>query len=675
NQYHGTFYTGYSNPDWQSYNIDADQVARGVTGGGGLEPRDTNRLAGYRDFNFGAGGYLMKDKLWWYGSARKVQIDARYTNFPVKPQTTILDNYTAKFTYNLTQNNKLIVFGVPNRKRQPQRFDSYLIGSAVAINTSQDSLWNQDFWAWVYKGEINSVLTDSTFVELRAGEYGYWWRNYRYAETPRIEDTGTNIIIGGNRNWKRDRARHQVIGSFSYFKSGWGGDHNFKVGGEIFDEWVADTYIDGYPGDFVSNTVNGVPTNVYLIGRGKSVNGLWTYSGYAQDNWRVNDRVTMNLGVRFDRYRGYLPAQTHDANRFFDAQSFDAVDNILSWNLIVPRLGLSWDIAGDGKTNLKLNYAQYSWNPGADFFFNVNPNSSRWDRQYSWTDKNGNGYWDPGEEGALRQARGGRGVESIDPDLKDTFTREVAGWFERELVANVGARTGFVWRGERQNYQRVNLSQPSDGFNVPITVKDPGPDGRVGTADDAGTITMYNLDPQYVGLPAANRQINAPNGGTDFYTWEFAVNKRSSNRWSLSASYASTWSNAQSDSLLGNAVRNSNYAWTPNDFINTDNGRFKFRTEQIKLYGTWQAPFDLRVTPQLRYQGGQGFGRTFVAATNYGSVRVLAEPTGTRKQDAVRVVDMKVEKVFAHAQGTRFSVFLDVFNLANTNPAQAISWS
>ena len=46
---------------------------------------------------------------------------------------------------------------------------------------------------------------------------------------PRFEDTGNNIITGGNRDWNRDRRRNQVLGTLSYFKDGWGGDHNFKV--------------------------------------------------------------------------------------------------------------------------------------------------------------------------------------------------------------------------------------------------------------------------------------------------------------------------------------------------------------------------------------------------------------------------------------------------------------
>lgn len=68
NQFRATYFGGYSHESWQSTNIAADQIARGLIGGGGLAPQDVNRLSAYQDTNVGLGGYLAKDRLWWYGS-------------------------------------------------------------------------------------------------------------------------------------------------------------------------------------------------------------------------------------------------------------------------------------------------------------------------------------------------------------------------------------------------------------------------------------------------------------------------------------------------------------------------------------------------------------------------------------------------------------------------------
>lgn len=677
NQYHGTVYLDYEHEKWQSYNIDAEQVQRGARGGGGLRPEDVNRLYRYHDVNGDVGGFVRKDRLWWYLSLRDQDVSARYTNFPVKPHRTRLSNYSWKATYNLSQNNKLIAYSQYGRKHQPTRLDAFLIGSTTAYQTTEESTWEQLYWGWVWKSEWNAVINDATFFEIRAGQFGYDWPNKPNGSSPRFEDTGNNNVFGGNRDWQRDRRRNQVLGSLSYFKDGLAGSHNFKLGGEIFDETTVDMWKDGYPGNVVHRLNNGVPTDVYLIEPGTAKVGLWTYSGFAADTWRVNNRLTFNLGLRVDKYIGYLPAQEHPVSRWNPvAVSFEAVDDVINWTLVSPRLGATYDLGGNGKTVVKVNYGQYWWNPGADFMFNVNPNAQGgWNKRYTWTDPNRNGVYDPGEEGRLVSTTGGVATESIDPNLEDTFTREIAAWFERELIPDFGVRTGFIWRGQRQRYQRVNAALPPSAFTVPISIPDPGPDGRVGTADDRRPISGFNVAPQFVEVRPNNVTMNIPGADSDFYTWEITGTKRMSHRWTMLASFASTWIREESNGYFGQNVRQYNLSFTPNDLINTDGGRHRFTMWQAKLHGTWQAPFDVKLTPILRHQSGQAWGRTFQYAFNYGTQRVLAEPLGTHRQDNITLLDLRIEKVFRlGTAGSSLAPFVDIFNTFNANPEQNINW-
>jgi hypothetical protein len=76
----------------------------------------------------------------------------------------------------------------------------------------------------------------------------------------------------------------------------------------------------------------------------------------------------------------------------------------------------------------------------------------------------------------------------------------------------------------------------------------------------------------------------------------------------------------------------------------------------------------------LRHQSGQPFGRTLSARLNYGEVRVLAEPVGSRRQDHITVLDLKVERDVLVRRRGRVTAYLEVFNALNANPAEQISW-
>src|SRR5206468_3903168 len=144
------------------------------------------------------------------------------------------------------------------------------------------------------------------------------------------------------------------------------------------------------------------------------------------DVWRVNTRLTMTLGLVYDRYQSYLPAQTGPPVGPFNATqvNFAAVDNLITWNTLAPRAGLTYDLTGNGKTVLKANYASYWWNPGTTSIDSlVNPNSPDWYRRYKWVDTNGDKVWQPGEQTTLNSSSGGVGSTQLDPNLHDRRSR------------------------------------------------------------------------------------------------------------------------------------------------------------------------------------------------------------------------------------------------------------
>ncbi len=125
----------------------------------------------------------------------------------------------------------------------------------------------------------------------------------------------------------------------------------------------------------------------------------------------------------------------------------------------------------------------------------------------------------------------------------------------------------------------------------------------------------------------------------------------------MSGSFSYRWNMDNSASYFGNSVcARCRTCATPNDLINTDGGRYNFTTWAFKINGSYEAKYGIRITPSIRNQAGQPYGRTISAAAangiNYGTARILAEPIDTHRQDMITVLDVRVEKSFKLAGRT-----------------------
>jgi outer membrane receptor protein involved in Fe transport len=675
NIYHGSFYGDKESEGWQSYNIDAKQIAAGVTGGGGLQPRDTNRLTSYNDLNADIGGYFKRDKAWWYVSGRALDTSVRYTNYPVQPHVTELRNFTAKATYQLSSANRFVGYYQPSSKVQPTRLDRQLLNATTAIHLSTDDSFRQDYHPLLWKAEWNSVVSPSTFFEMRTGQFGYDWPDTPSGSAPSYEDLNTNIVAGRARARDLKIQRTQILGSLSHLVNDKLGSHSLKGGWEWFRETMTPSRFAGSYNDVLHILRSGAPSEVMLFEPSKSQNGLYTLGLYLQDTWKVTNRLSFNLGVRYDHYRNFLPEQEHDVFSYTTENIvFPAVDNLMTWNVTAPRIGVSYALTEDGKTVIKANAGRYWWNPGAQLSLDNNANPEVWFRRYVWNDLNGDRIYEKGEEGRLNSSAGGVATQVLDRNLKDTYTDELAAWFEREMLPNFGVRTGVVWRGERQLAQSYNINRPFSAYSVPVPVVDPGPDGITGNADDGRSYTLYNLTPEALALPVVNTYTNVP-GTSNYYTWEITGSKRMSSRWSALLSFTKTWSAAQNNTFFGTSFRQDMLAISPNDLINTEpDGQVKYTDWSLKLHGTYEAPFGIKISPMLRHQAGANFGRTFTAVLNGGTFRIPAEPLDAHRQDNVNVLDFRAEKI-VKLSTISLAPFLDIYNALNSNANQNIIWA
>jgi hypothetical protein len=685
NRYAGSLHAGYENRHWQSANMDSDQVAR-VAAGGGLSASQVNQVWKYRDLNVDAGGFVRRDRLWWYSSIRGQEIATRLVNFPVEPHRTQLTNYSGKVTARAAPGHTLVGYGQRGLNVQPYSLDPFGppgsgLNAATAINEGVDSTAHQRNVSRVWKGEWDAVVGDRLLFDVRVGQFGWDQELAPRSRTPRFEDIGTLLVSGGNRDWRSGARRNQLFGTVSYLAGGRTGSHHLKGGVEAIRFLARETWVSAAPGNVLHVLTAGTPSSVLLFATPSHAEaGLWTYSAYASDSWRLKNRLTLTLGVRFDRYRVFLPAQEHPAGSP-DAEQFAAQPNLIDWNTFGPRVAGVYDVTGAGTTLAKFSYSRYHTAPNAATGFNSNPNAAVWWTQHTWSDANGSGVWEPGEEALpVLGRRGGTAVESIDPLMRLPVLDEAGAWVERELPARIGVRTGVIWRRERSQFARQNLTRPFDAFTVPVQIRDPGPDGTAGTADDGAAFTAYDLHPDFFNRQAANVLANVADFARNTYwTWEIAATRRAQGRWSLGAGFSHTWNRDHASAYAGQAVRSNPYPFTPNDLINAgDGGAHEFTTWTAKAHGTYDAPWDLHITPVLRHQSGQPFGRTFTTSRGqllYSTVTVLAEPVGSQRLDNITLLDVRVEKRMRLAGGRRLAAFIDVFNTLNANPEQNLIWS
>ena len=496
--YHGSVYADYQSDRLSATNIDDDQIALGVAGGPGLDARAVNQLQHFRDFTADVGGYLKKETAWWYGAYRSSAVAQRYPWLLDTAAELDADVVTGKITYLLSRRQKLVGYVQHETFRQSSYF---VAGTSQPIATS-DALPSLVFPVTVWKGEYNAALTDAIYLEGRVGGYQSGAAATFKSTAPRIADVGRNTVSGGAVAMERLINRPQVNGALSFVKTGWGGSHTFRIGGEYMsDRVVAPMFGYGNPCNCVSTLNNGVPAQVQILsGANVSKNDIVTSAGFVDDTWRLNSRITLSLGIRLDRYQPILPAQEGPAG-----QKFAAIDPVLTFSNWGPRIGMSGGLTGDGKTVLKVHYGKFWLYPAPIFTAAFNPNPSGWSQTYLWTnDANTNGQWEPGEEGQLIAVSGGSTSTRLDPEIVNTYVHQASAYLEREVAPNLALRTGFVVNAKRQPYGTINVSRPLGAYAVPVTVIDPGPDGQRGSADDGAQ--PDGIQPDGGGLGYAARE-------------------------------------------------------------------------------------------------------------------------------------------------------------------------
>jgi hypothetical protein len=639
------------------------------------------------DLNGDLGGPIMKGKAWFFTSWRLNDKYAYITGLgDTTEQSKLSNKYTFKGTFQVGRNNQIIGYLNKREKLQDKR--------GINLNTPLSAAYYQSSRNYPWKIEATRVMGSRAFLDVL---YGNWYnffplrptRDYDLYDgpwTPPRQDTATSVWspTGGNNGYQdQKRYKPQFYTTLSYFQDGWGGSHDLRFGfdwkrdrrsllrDQPFDIWYRDNNGALNSVDLYNSTVTGINDVVYT-------------SAWFNDTFKVTNRLTLNLGARFEAYRDQWPEQefapaghpalagwTDPRYSAFVAPRTVSAETVASTNTVSPKVGFAYDLTGDNRTVVKGFYGISRWNSADTLADQENPVGlaalryqfvSCTATRTTLCDLNGNRLVDsPAELGAYQTSTGGAGFVRVDRDLVRPTTHEVSLNLEREIASGLSGRASYVYKNMRNVWGEIDVVRAAN-YTVPFTISDPGLDRTAGTADDQTFQTQA--------LAAGTGQDRVftnlgDRGNADFHNVEFGLNRRFSGRWMMLTSFAYTWS-AMAHTQNGGRYGNTSFPYRPFDRLFGDDGVETSTLWNYKIIGRYVLPFDVGVSGSWKVQSGFNFARTIsVTMPVEGSRTIRVEPITANRYPSVAILDFRFDKSFDF-RGTRLTPMLDVFNLLNS---------
>jgi hypothetical protein len=668
---------------WQGRSLQSDNVddrlrALGVSGG--------NPMDGYSDANIGAGGRIIQDKLWFFGSFRRREYRQEIVGFSGGPgadgvyftadddgglQSDRETNLTGKLTAQPARNHRLSWMHHYDYKKTDNR-------GANAFRP-HEAAGEYELPNHIFRGEWLYTISDRSVLNASVGR-SYWnSRAVPYTDNPPAFDNVTQRWTGAYVNSVGAdstpagslSSRWQYDASYSYFVPAWAGTHELKAGGyftrDVYNKFqeLRGEGTGGVGNDYLLYFSNGAPFEVLLYNSPfVSKNTVDYQSGFFRDNWRIADRLTLSFGFRVERYKAYLPEQSKPAGPFSEAADYPRTD-LYDWSSWAPRFGLSYPLTADNRTVVKATYGRFNFALRASDSrtirnFNKNDYSAT---RYRWVDVNANHDFDyPDELGTFVSTEGGSSTV-FNPNIEQPSVDEATVHVEREISGGLSARVGYVYKRESNLFQLVNTARPFGVYNIPIAGVDPGPDGVVRTGDDGGPITYYDYDPAYRGRAFESfTYINVPGYTDRFHNIEVGVDKRLSNRWQMRGSYLATRKN-----MWINGVPQ-----TPNEEFFPKNETWE---TTFRVSGSYEAPWGIQASGVYEYQSGTPLARDvlFRGLPQLSTLTLRMEPLGSQRLPAVKLLNVRAAKRLRLFSAHSMTLQFDLYNALNVNDETARS--
>ena len=568
-----------------------------------------------KDFGADLGGFIFRDKLWFFAAYDNVQNDEDqqitkdWTVFGGPAADTIYtqaqerDLWSAKLTWKIGQNHSLIAsaFG------DPTTTDGPIPGYALA-GPESTFLGTLEEGGTDYTGKYEGVLGQN-FVAT--AQYSYHEETYDPSASPgftQIWKQDRTFTVGGGTfpvsgglgfAQLQEFGREVMKADLAYFLNDFAGDHEFKIGAEYetidvmsnqYDTGTQRIRVRCKSGTQLTDPVTGElagcapggtyyqhefymttrpPGGVtdpnmadYVASSFPVTSGGDNYSYFLQDTWRMTPALTLNLGVRLDQQKLYTSSGSTAA---------DIKDN---W---APRLGLVWDFMGNGTSKVYASWGSFFETIPMDMVirsfggeittltYNLTPDGSN---------VNCDLY---GQTGYNSCRIVGKESTPVDPNIKGQYIEELVVGGELEVAKDIVLGAKYIWRDLGRV---IEDSLASDGSYY------------LGNPGEGLLSQMYDETYTYL--------YDAPKPKRTFEGVELVMRKRFSNNWQMTASYL--WSKLEGNydgtfqASTGQLDPNLNSAFDYAEFSFLNSGKLSFdRTHQFKADAAYQFDFGLNV--------------------------------------------------------------------------------
>jgi hypothetical protein len=717
NRFKGSGRLYNTNEKFQSDNVTSEIKAAGA--GSGAPIQNIN------DIGFEVVGPVKRDKLWYWGSYGtqdiKVGVVNFYENTPIcRPagvpvgdiakilptdvirdclatDLTTLNNYNWKLTWAPIRNNKFNFQNTWSSKVRNARDASDTRPLETAYRQKNvDSTFGTFGWDTgagpIWKASDQHVFTDRLLVDVN---YSHVGNNFTLTfQDPSQRDLQPRFDITSGI-WGRSfnesvflRPNHNVDFTTSYFlPSALGGDHAIKAGyrwrtsrGESISH-TGGNAVARYSNSTTTCAAFGDGCNADLFRDGWTNYDLMTHALYFQDTYTIN-RFTLNLGLRWDRQTNEALATEVPANpiipNIMPAISFPGLNTGVVWNNVSPRVGFNYDLLGTGKSVARASYAHYYGQMSPQQLTSEAIAIAQVSIRYPWADLNGDTFVQANELNTASFLTKSASFDpanptsflspgTVDPNIKNDRTREFIVGLQHELMRNLGFELNYVWRKYDNFSWTDRLNWTSANFRE--TTLTPT---NCSSVADCQTVTYFMPTSAQ---PSPYIFTNQPDRYRDYNGFEFALNKRYSDRWMANASFAFNnaidhWASAAAFEDPTNIANLTGAVFAPESGGSGIDNIFNNAEWLFKASGMYTLPWwDIGLASGMQFNQGYPFPQQ-IAITSRGNqvadTQVYMASLGDVRHDNVFVMDFKVDKAFTF--GTlRLIPSMEVFNLSNTN--------